>query len=46
MTYTERIIELYQKKGNGKYIFRFKGNIDMNKNGDIINIMRPVIITE
>lgn len=46
MTYTERIIELYKKKGSGQYMFRFKGNIDMGKGpGDnIVTKPRPVII--
>lgn len=45
VTYAERIADLYRKKGSGNYMLRFKGNIHMEKGGNMVNKMRPVIIS-
>lgn len=45
MPFVTRIIELYERAGKGKYLFSFKGHIEMEKQDDIITKNRPVIIS-
>lgn len=42
--YSERIKELFDRKGGSQYYFTFKGNINMEPN--ILTTRRPVIINE
>ena len=44
MPYVSRILELYEKKGGGKYMFSFGGKIVMEDAGDLLTKMRPVIL--
>ena len=44
MPYVSRILELYEKKGGGKYLFSFGGKVVMEEAGDILTKMRPVIL--
>lgn len=44
MPYVSRILELYEKKGGGKYMFSFGGKVVMEDAGDLLTKMRPVIL--
>lgn len=44
MPFVSRILELYEKRGGGRYMFSFGGRIELEKNGDILTKMRPVVL--
>ena len=44
MPYISRILELYEKKGGGRYMFSFGGKVVMEDTGDLLTKMRPVIL--
>lgn len=44
MPFVTRILELYERKGGGKYMFSFGGKIAMEDQGDLISKMRPVVL--
>ena len=46
MPYISRILELYEKKGGGRYMFSFGGKVVMEDTGDLLTKMRPVILGE
>lgn len=44
MPFTDRILQLYEKRGGGKYLFSFGGRIQMEKTDNILLKNRPVIL--
>ena len=44
MPFVSRILELYEKRGGGRYMFSFGGRIELEKNGDILTKSRPVVL--
>lgn len=44
MPFVDRILQLYEKRGGGKYLFSFGGKIQMEKTDNIVLKNRPVIL--